>query len=37
LKEHAGDKLSIGELYLQAKTGVKLPLGVFGRLLITKY
>jgi 23S rRNA (cytosine1962-C5)-methyltransferase len=25
-------KLSIGELYLQATTGSKLPLGVFGRL-----
>ena len=24
--------LSIGELYLQAKSGVKLPLGVWGRL-----
>ncbi len=33
LKEHAGDTLSIGELYLQAKTGVKLPLGVFGRMM----
>jgi 23S rRNA (cytosine1962-C5)-methyltransferase len=31
LKEHAGSSLSIGELYLEAKTGVKLPLGVFGR------
>jgi len=37
LKEHAGDKLRIGELYLQAKTGVKLPLGVFGRLQITNF
>ena len=25
-------KLSVGELYLQAKSGVKLPLGVWGRL-----
>ncbi len=33
LKNHAGNKLHIGELYLQAKTGVKLPLGVFGRFL----
>lgn len=31
LKHKAGKKLHIGELYLQAKTGVKLPLGVFGR------
>lgn len=31
LKQKAGKKLHIGELYLQAKTGVKLPLGVFGR------
>ena len=37
LKEHAGDKLRIGELYLQAKTGVKLPLGVFGRLCMNKH
>ncbi len=34
LKKHAGDKLKIGELYLQAQTGVKLPLGVFGRFFI---
>ncbi|MFM9984345.1 MAG: class I SAM-dependent methyltransferase, partial [Flavobacteriales bacterium] len=33
LKKHAGDKLKIGELYLQAQSGVKLPLGVFGRFL----
>ncbi len=33
LKETAGDRLKIGELYLQAKSGVKLPLGVFGRFL----
>jgi 23S rRNA (cytosine1962-C5)-methyltransferase len=33
LKNHAGKNLHIGELYLQAKTGVKLPLGVFGRFL----
>jgi 23S rRNA (cytosine1962-C5)-methyltransferase len=31
LKEFAGKDLNIGELYLQAKSGVKLPLGVFGR------
>jgi 23S rRNA (cytosine1962-C5)-methyltransferase len=31
LKAKAGKNLHIGELYLQAKTGVKLPLGVFGR------
>jgi len=31
LKEKAKDSLEIGELYLQAKSGVKLPLGVFGR------
>ncbi len=31
LKATAGDRLMIGELYLQAKSGVKLPLGVFGR------
>jgi 23S rRNA (cytosine1962-C5)-methyltransferase len=31
LKEFAGKDLRIGELYLQAKSGVKLPLGVYGR------
>lgn len=31
LREHAGKQLHIGELYLQAESGVKLPLGVFGR------
>ncbi len=31
LKSKAGKKLHIGELYLNAKSGVKLPLGVFGR------
>ncbi len=31
LKEKAGDKLNVGELYLQATEGKKLPLGVFGR------
>ncbi|MFN0031756.1 MAG: class I SAM-dependent methyltransferase [Flavobacteriales bacterium] len=36
LKSHAKDKLSIGELYLNAKSGVKLPLGVFGRFMIHK-
>ena len=32
LKHEKQSKLNIGELYLQAKSGVKLPLGVFGRL-----
>ena len=31
LRDFAGDKLETGELYLQAKSEVKLPLGVFGR------
>jgi 23S rRNA (cytosine1962-C5)-methyltransferase len=31
LKEHAGSSLSMGELYLEAKTGMNLQLGVFGR------
>jgi len=31
LKEKAGKNLHTGELYLQAKAGNKLPLGVFGR------
>lgn len=31
LQEKAKDKLETGELYLQSKTGLKLPLGVFGR------
>jgi 23S rRNA (cytosine1962-C5)-methyltransferase len=31
LKEKAGKNLNIGELYLQATEGNKLPLGVFGR------
>lgn len=31
LKEFCGKDLKIGELYLQAKSGVKLPLGVYGR------
>lgn len=31
LKKKAGDHLNIGELYLQATEGNKLPLGVFGR------
>lgn len=31
LKEFAGDNLNIGELYLNAKSGIKLPLGVWGR------
>lgn len=31
LKEKAGKNLHVGELYLQATKGSKLPLGVFGR------
>lgn len=31
LKKKAGNNLNTGELYLQATSGVKLPLGVFGR------
>ncbi|MFI5163815.1 MAG: class I SAM-dependent methyltransferase [Bacteroidia bacterium] len=31
LKDFAKDKLEMGELFLQSKTNVKLPLGVFGR------
>ena len=31
LKGTAKDKLETGELYLQSKTNLKLPLGVFGR------
>lgn len=31
LKDFAKDKLESGELYLHSKTGLKLPLGVFGR------
>ena len=31
LKQKAGKNLNIGELYLQATKGSKLPLGVFGR------
>ncbi len=31
LKKKAGENLHIGELYLQATEGNKLPLGVFGR------
>ncbi len=33
LLPHAGKNLAIGELYLHATSGVKLPLGVFGRFL----
>jgi 23S rRNA (cytosine1962-C5)-methyltransferase len=36
LKQHAKENLNIGELYLDAKSGVKLPLGVFGRFLKSK-
>lgn len=35
LIDHAGKDLHIGELYLQAKSSVKLPLGVFGRFVKT--
>jgi 23S rRNA (cytosine1962-C5)-methyltransferase len=35
-KDFSGKDLKIGELYLQAKSGVKLPLGVFGRSFRTK-
>jgi 23S rRNA (cytosine1962-C5)-methyltransferase len=31
LKDFAGDNLKVGELYLNAKSGIKLPLGVWGR------
>lgn len=31
LKEKGGEHLETGELFLQAKSGIKLPLGVFGR------
>jgi 23S rRNA (cytosine1962-C5)-methyltransferase len=31
LREKAGKHLETGELYLLAKSGIKLPLGVFGR------
>ncbi|MBI4945776.1 MAG: class I SAM-dependent methyltransferase [Bacteroidetes bacterium] len=31
LKDFAKDKLETGELFLQAKSNLKLPLGVFGR------
>jgi len=31
LKQKAGNHLNVGELYLQATEGNKLPLGVFGR------
>lgn len=36
LKEHAGGALNIGELYLEATSQVKLPLGVFGRFIKQK-
>jgi len=36
LKKHAAEALHIGELYLQAQSGVKLPLGVFGRFVVIK-
>ena len=31
LKDYAKDKLETGELFLQSKSNLKLPLGVFGR------
>ena len=31
LKQKAGNKLHVGELFLESKLGTKLPLGVFGR------
>jgi len=31
LRKTAGDNLHLGELYLNARSGCKLPLGVFGR------
>jgi 23S rRNA (cytosine1962-C5)-methyltransferase len=31
LRDKAGKNLETGELFLQATSGVKLPLGVFGR------
>jgi 23S rRNA (cytosine1962-C5)-methyltransferase len=31
LNKKAGKQLEIGELFLNAASGVKLPLGVFGR------
>jgi 23S rRNA (cytosine1962-C5)-methyltransferase len=37
LKEKAGKNLHIGELYLNATSGVKLPLGVFGRFLASSF
>lgn len=33
LADFGGNRLSIGELYLQARSGVKLPLGVYGHIL----
>jgi 23S rRNA (cytosine1962-C5)-methyltransferase len=36
LLPHAGKDLAIGELYLHAQSGVKLPLGVYGRFLKQK-
>lgn len=36
LTSHAGSNLQIGEIYLHARSGVKLPLGVFGRFIMMK-
>ena len=36
IKEKAGNHLETGELFLQAKSGIKLPLGVFGRFSKTR-
>jgi len=36
LRKTAGDALQIGELYLNANSGCRLPLGVFGRFLQIK-
>ena len=36
LRKTAGDQLQIGELYLNASSGCRLPLGVFGRFLQIK-
>jgi 23S rRNA (cytosine1962-C5)-methyltransferase len=33
LSDFGGKNLSVGELYLPARSGVKLPLGVYGRIL----
>jgi len=35
LRDHAGDNLSTGEIYLKSRSEVVLPLGVYGRILKT--